>query len=412
MEGQFAMMPGERSMTSALRGTTGGLRAPLAVGLSLLLAVLVAVAAMASPVAHAASRRAASPLAGHHYKYNLSKIAYTGSKIVIAATDSHGDLYLFWQLVGSPKWHKELVAKGGRGHAYGKPSVAWTGHAVAIAAATSAGDLFYFAQRQGHSNWTHQRIGTAGGGRYGAPSISAVADGPVLISAARKSGKLVSFELASSSGWTKLTVASGNFGAPSIITCFDSLISQNLALISATSGGNLYFWWERLDHTGWNQEDVAKAGPEASFTSASLAATTSTILLAVGRTDGEVDVFTQQIGGSGWTGQSIAVFTGSGYRNPAVAWTGPVNSSSFDVISATTRSGGDLVYWWADDGSTSWTMETIATAGGHAEYANPAIAITAHSVVITAINGKPGDVDFWLQKFTTTVWHEQLVAKG
>jgi hypothetical protein len=412
------MISEDRSTTVAgiSRPRAGGLPAPLALAGALLMALLLAMAGLASPAAHAASQQAASPLAGHHSKYNFSRIAYTGSRIVIAGTDSTGDLYMFWQKQGTPAWHRERVARGGRGHRYAKPSIAWTGHAVAIAAVNTSGDLFYFAQPQGHSGWTHRELGTASGGKYGAPSIAAVADGPILISAARNSGKLASFELASSSsGWTKTTVASGNFGAPSIITCFDSLISQNLALITAPAGGTLDFWWERLDHTGWNQETVSNGASGVTFTGATLAATNKTILLTTSLNIGAVLEFAQAIGGSGWAGQTVAVGPGSTiYRNPQIAWTGATdgNPVSYDVITATTGDGS-LVFWWADDGSTnSWTEETIASSGKHAAYANPGIAITSKSVVISVINSKPGNVEFWLQKFTTTPWREQLVAKG
>ncbi len=56
------------------------------------------------------------------YKYTFSRIAFTGSRLAIAATDSHGDLYYFWQKAGTTKWHKQLVAGASRKQAYGRPS--------------------------------------------------------------------------------------------------------------------------------------------------------------------------------------------------------------------------------------------------------------------------------------------------
>ncbi|HEY2080103.1 MAG TPA: hypothetical protein VGH53_27565 [Streptosporangiaceae bacterium] len=101
------------------------------------------------------------------------------------------------------------------------------------------------------------------------------------------------------------------------------------------------------------------------------------------------------------------------YSHPKIAWTGPVpgGSASFFVITATSQKGR-LAYWWRQAGLTSWNLETVASAGKHAAYANAAISVTGSSVIITAINTKPGDVNFWYQKFTTTRWHRQLVAGG
>jgi hypothetical protein len=88
-------------------------------------------------------------------------------------------------------------------------------------------------------------------------------------------------------------------------------------------------------------------------------------------------------------------------------------SVTFDVITATTA-GGKLVFWWADNGSTAptWNPETIASPTARARYAHAGIGITAKSVVITDINSKPGNVDFWLQKFGAVTWNHQVVARG
>jgi hypothetical protein len=96
-----------------------------------------------------------------------------------------------------------------------------------------------------------------------------------------------------------------------------------------------------------------------------------------------------------------------------MAWTGPVlgGSASCFVITAPSQKG-KLAYWWQLAGTTPWNPETVASAGKHAVYANPAISVTGKSVVITAINTKPGEVYFWYQRFTTIPWHRQLVGAG
>lgn len=345
------------------------------------------------------------------YKYTLSKIAFTGPRLAIAATDSHGDLYYFWQKVGTSKWHKQLVAGGGHGQAYSKPSIVRTGSTVVIATLDASHDVVAFTQHS--STWKRKVVAKGSGGKYQAPSIAAVPGGAVLITAG-KPGQLVSFERApGSSSWTRLTVGFGNFGSPSIITAYDGLISRYLALITATSGGNLYFWWERVDLPGWHQESVATAGPGGSYAGGSLAASTSKLMITAATTTGAVDTWSQSIGGTGWSEQTVTTGGGSRYSHPVIASTGPVGGGpdSYFVVTATSQKG-KLAYWWQLVGSTSWNPETVASAGKHAVYANPAISVTGKSVIITAINTKHGDVDFWYQPFTTNPWHKQLVAAG
>jgi hypothetical protein len=279
-----------------------------------------------------------------------------------------------------------------------------------IATLDASHDVVAFTQHG--SAWKRKVVAKGSGGKYQALSIAAVPAGPVLITAG-KPGQLASFELASGgSSWTPLTVAFGTFGAPSIIVAYDGLISRFLALITATSGGNLYFWWERLDVLGWHQETIASAGPGGSYAGGSLTATTNRLMITAATTAGAVDSWSQSIGGTAWSEQTVT--TGGGrYSHPAIAWTGPVSGGSvaYFVITGTSQNG-KLAYWWQQVGLTSWNPETVAAAGKHAAYANPAISVTGKSVVITAINTKHGDVDFWYQPFTTTPWHKQLVASG
>ena len=377
---------------------------------------------VAGPAAQAAQRPALARPAGQaaraklaakttKYKYTLSRITSTGTRLTIAATDTHGDLYYFWQKIGTTAWHKQLVGKGGHGQAYSKASIAWTGTGVVIVALDHAGDLVAYTQHG--ATWKRKVVAKASGHKFGAPSVAAVPVGPMLIAAARN-GQLVSFELESGqTNWARQTAGYGTFGTPSIIVCYDSLISRFLAVITATSGGTLDFWWERLDNVGWHQETVAAPGPSGSYAAPSLTATTSELMITAATTGGTVDTWSQSIGGSGWTEQTVATADSNRYSHPAVAWTGPVNggSDSYFVITATSQKG-KLAYWWQQDGLTSWNPETVAAAGKHASYASPVIWVTGKSVVITAINTKPGDVYFWYQKFTTTAWHRQLVAAG
>jgi hypothetical protein len=374
-------------------------------------AVVRRVAAHAAPAAVVAGDLSARPPT--RYKYNLSSIAWAGSRAVIAATDAHGDLYYFWLAAGH--WHSQEVAKGKRGVAYSKPAIAWTGHSVVIAAINASGALVYFAQHSGSSKWSSHVISLVPHHRYQAPSVTGTPGGGVLISSANSAGDLLSFELGSGGGaWTENIVGYGTFGASSVITCYDSLADGYLALITATSGGTLYFWWQFVNGTSWNQEVIESPGPPGAFTSGgSIAATANDLLVTAATATGQVYFWSQAIGGTGWSRQVIATGGTVAYSHPAVAWTGPFGlaSRSYDVIAATSQHG-ELDYWWAADGGTSWTHERIAASGRNYVYANPRMTVSTTSVIITAVNSKPGDVWYWHQPFGTNPWPKQRVAQG
>jgi hypothetical protein len=396
-------------------------RAAAAGLVTLVLSLTAAVAAQAAPAARPLQAvRSHEPVATGlarlaTYKYTLSRIAWSGSHILIAAVDSHGDLYFFWQKAGTTTWHKQLVAAGGKKAAYHSPSITWTGNAVAIAAVDKAGDLVYFRQASGSSKWRDHRVARASSGRFSSPSITALSGAGVLISADTPTA-LVSYEQASGrSTWTRLVVATGQFGAPSIIICYDSHVAENLALVTAASSTHsLYFWWEVVRTPGWHQETVAAAGSSGGYVGGSLAATTENLLLTAATTTGDVDEWSQAIGGTGWSESSVANgIPGAPYVHPQIAWTGPVPDSTvtFDVITGT--QDGSLVFWWAANGSGTWAGEVVAGVSPKAvAYSAPGISVTGKSVVLTAVNTTSGEVDFWHQKYGTTTWPKQRVAKG
>lgn len=344
------------------------------------------------------------------YPYKFSRIAWTGSDEVIAATDSHGDLYYFWQASGTTTWHKQLVAAGTSTLAYSKPSITAAGTTVYIAAVNGAGDLYYFT-KTGTAAWHGTLLSTGGSGKFQAPSITS-GDGYVLISAGNTAGELDTFTLApGGTSWAEQTAASGLFGPSQVTTVFDNLDGAYLGLLTASSGGTLYFWYEYLAEPGWNQQTVASPGSAGSYTGGSVTASTSDIVIAAASTTGAVDAFTQPIGGTGWTEQNVST-TGS-YSSPQIAWTGPVSgTTSYDVITAASSTGA-LDYWWVADGSgLTWNPEIVAKKTTTAVYAAPSIAITSSSVVLTAINTKPGNVMYWYQPFGTNPWNKQTVATG
>lgn len=388
-----------------LRGLGGG-----ALAVTLALAALSTPAAWASPsVRHAVT-----------YKFTASQIAWTGSRTVIAATDTHGDLDYFWQVSGSTKWHEQVVVKARRHVSFSKPAIAWTGHTVVIAALNASGGLVSFLRR-GNGTWSEKLLASAGSSHFHlawqAPAVTGLPGGGVMISDGNPVGVLDSFELApGASKWTGQNVGSGTYGPTSITTASNGSTLGPEALITAASGGTVFLWWEYIDSPGWTRLTVAFSGSFGNWASPALAATSSSVLMAMYNTQGAEFFMSEPIGGSLWQGEAVTAGTGVSYGRPAVAWTGVIGfvrlrPVSFDVITAT-GPGGRLDYWWAEDGSSTWHPETIAKSGAHAAYGGPTIAASNKSVMVTAVNTKSGNLMFWYQRFDATAWHAELVAKG
>lgn len=383
-----------------LRGAVGG---------ALMLAVGLSAPSVPATLASPAAKHAVT------YKYTLSLITWTGARSGVAATDAHGDLYYFWEASGSAKWHKQSVAKGKPGLSFSKPAIAWTGATVIIVAQDTAGTLLYFVPGAG-GTWRRAEV-TSLVGNWKAPEVTGTPGGGALVTARTATGKLYSFELTPGSGSVNAGLLSyGVSGGSSVTTCYGGRAGY-LGLVTATIGGTLYFWWENLGVDNWTEETIAEPALGQQFTSASIAVSGSSILVTAYNSRGAVDFFSQPIGGATWQQEQVTGGSGHPYAHPEIAWTGVVGRGpgfkplSYDVITATGR-GGQLDFWWAEDGSATWHAETIAKAGKQAAYADPSITVSAKSVILTAINGKPGNVIFWYQHFEATAWHEQLVAKG
>jgi hypothetical protein len=222
-----------------LRSVVGG-----ALTLTLGLAGLFAPAAWASPAAR-------HPVT---YKFVVSKLAWTGSGTVIAAADTHGDLYYFFEASGSTKWREQVVAKARTGVSYSKPAIAWTGTSVFIAAVNQAGTLVYFVHAGG--TWReHVLSHAAEGGRraWRAPSVAGVSGEVLVIDGNGYSGgALESWRLGfGASQWSESTVASGNYGASSLTITPDGPSGD--VRLTATSGGTVYYWSEQLGIATWSR---------------------------------------------------------------------------------------------------------------------------------------------------------------
>jgi hypothetical protein len=348
------------------------------------------------------------------YPYKWSRIAWTGSDAVIAATDSHGDLYYFRQAAGTTAWHRPLVAKSWHRSGIKSPSIAFIGSAVVIAALDNAGDLLYFSKTAGSSSWKKEVLGTTAQ--------------PTVSSSFRRSPPVTA------RCWSELQhdrravrVLAGIQWH--ILDRLEGGLRRLRPLLGHYRVRLVRLAVPRPDHCGQWRDAVllveipgqSRLDPANRRGRRRDRQLHRRVGLRVGErraghcghSTGTVQAFIQPIDGTGWMREVVAS-TGS-YVSPQIAWTGFVNGSSdsYGVITATTKSGA-LHFWWLPAGTATavWTPETVASSGRKAVYAHPDISVTSTSVVITAVSAKPGNVMYWHRAFTTSRWAGQVAAKG
>ena len=90
-------------------------------------------------------------------------IAWTGSSVVIAATDTNGNLNYWFQPASSGTWYREQVAAGSAAKAFNRPAIAWTGSSVVITATNNDGNLYYWWQPAGGgaAAWHRELVASA-----------------------------------------------------------------------------------------------------------------------------------------------------------------------------------------------------------------------------------------------------------
>ena len=145
-------------------------------------------------------------------------ISWTGSAVVIAATDENGDLDYWYQDqdAGTTPWHQQQVATDFAVVPYGAPAIAWTGSSVVLAGVTENGSLNFWVQEAGTRPWHHEHVAT-------------------------------------------LSQAGGEFIPPSMAAAGDSVVitDSDASDPGFYSGGNLDYWWKRVGTTDWHQQQVA-----------------------------------------------------------------------------------------------------------------------------------------------------------
>ena len=204
-------------------------------------------------------------------RFGNPALAWTGSSVVIAAPDNAANLLYWWQQAGTTPWNEEMVAENLAGSAIKgprKPAIAWTGSSVVIAANDSLGNLWYWWQPAGAPQWggaqcvsvyspSWESAPWSGGPPVGAPAI-AWTGSSVVIAAVDVSGNLFYWwQPAGGSQWTKETVANN------ILQDFTPAIAwtgSSVVIAAVDTSDNLLYWWQPSGSTQWNKETVANLG--------------------------------------------------------------------------------------------------------------------------------------------------------
>jgi hypothetical protein len=125
---------------------------------------------------------------------------------------------------------------------------------------------------------------------------------------------------------------------------------------------------------------------------------------------GNLDYWYQYADTGTWHHQQVAAaFAVAPYYPPAIAWTGR------SVVLAGVSEKGSLNFWWQAAGTRPWHEENVATLSPGGEYFYPSMAPAGGSVVITDSHGSAlpgGNLDYWWQQDGTRGWNQQQVATG
>jgi hypothetical protein len=280
-----------------------------------------------------------------------------GGYVDIAVEGPGNSLDLYYAAYdGTGPWYFAQVA--GAGTTFSAPSIVISGGTVYIAADGPDNSLDFYWAVNGSGTWNAE---TAAGavGLSVAPPAMAVNDGYVNIATESTSGGLYAWWVPTSgplSEWSFDLI--GFFGstasAPSIMTSGDILD------ISTTSPNNaVLFYWAFEGAFDFSVENVSAANVSAGTSIAADNATSAAIIASTGP-NGNLEFFSAVYGTSTWTSQ---VVSGAGSVSSAPV----INADSFngyhDVNISAVGPQGQLLFYYSAFGSGTWYSETIAGPG-------------------------------------------------
>ena len=235
--------------------------------------------------------------------YGPAAIGWTGSRVIIAASDTHNGLdYLnYWyEPVGTRTWHEEQVATDVYYNYVFPPSIGWTGRHVIIAFIDIIGRLYFWYQDAGTTTWHQQLVKYLGFPTFTDPSMAWTGSKIVITARIQGAGVLdYWYELAGTKTWHEQVVAQNIYAPPAIAGTGSSVV------ITATSEhGNLEYWSQAAGTKTWNNQQVAAAPGVTGFANASIAeAHGAVIITAVDRSSGNLDYWS---GPRPWNEQQVA----------------------------------------------------------------------------------------------------------
>jgi len=365
-----------------------------------------------------------------------SGIAYTGASVVIVASPMRsdgGNLFYYWQKVGTGTWQKQQVASGNdcpnsasgwtpvTPTGYQSNAIAWTGSSVIIAARDQRnGGIFYWYQPSGGTTWNQQTVATGppgccsfGGGTppftylvgYSVPSIAWTGKS-VVIAAIDKNGLHYWFQEKGQTTWYHQLVSSQDGNAhpsqPSIAWTGTSVV------IADSCNAGLCYYWQQAGTAPWHRQVVDSGGGAYP----SIAWTGSAVVIAAMQGPGDIVYWWQAAGTATWHKQQVNTNGTREFSGPSIALAkgNPVIVATDDTTDSAT-SPTYLDYWWLSGASSgSWNLQH--PDGGNGNYSGwndpRSITLAGGSVVITTTDAC-GDLDYWWQQVGTPTWHEERV---
>jgi hypothetical protein len=267
----------------------------------------VAFTLAAAAVAAAMPAQAAAPAGS--VSYQNPAIVWTGNAVLVAATDSSGNLDYWWQASGTGVWNEQQVAAATSTLTYSNPAIVWTGNAVLVTATDSAGNVDYWWQASGTGVWHEQQVAAA--------TSTLTYLNPAIV-------------------WT-----------------------GNAVLVTASdSAGNVDYWWQASGTGVWHPQQVAAATSSVTYQKPAMVWTGNAVLVTAADSGGNVDYWWQASGTGVWNPEHVAAAGGGlTYQEPAITWTGSA------VLVTAADSAGDLNYWSQAVGTGAWNLGVIAAEG-------------------------------------------------
>jgi hypothetical protein len=295
-------------------------------------------------------------------------ITWTGTSVVMAATDTQsGNLDYWWQQAGTGAWTEETVAPGDYSYS---PAIAWTGSSVVIAAVGNNGYLYYFWQAAGSTVWHQETVSTGNFlAQYGdsVPSI-AWSGSSVLITAASQNGNNLYYwwQAAGTSTWHQELVNNGYNLNPHIVWA-----GNKAEIVTATLGSIGYnYYWQADGSPSWNSYYLDGQNTPLESWYLNIAAAGDSAVMAApnldiapnGENDADLWLGTQPSVGA-WSFDDLDNSTELVWgTTPAIVW----NGSSADM--AAPSLDGNLYYWfWVNIpslGLQTWLRLTVAQPPG------------------------------------------------